>query len=82
GNGGQACPFGILAFVELRLPPLISHKETAPSRQSRQKNPPAPFIELLLFLDVVIIKALISITKLSAQVELAVAHIDAFEHVG
>jgi len=28
--------------VELRLPPLISHKETAPSRQSRQKNPSAP----------------------------------------
>ncbi|MCD6304984.1 MAG: hypothetical protein J7M32_01700, partial [Deltaproteobacteria bacterium] len=42
GNGGQACPFGIPAFVELRLPPLISHKETAPSRQSRQKNPSAP----------------------------------------
>ncbi|MCD6306600.1 MAG: hypothetical protein J7M32_09990 [Deltaproteobacteria bacterium] len=39
---GTFAPFGIPAFVELRLPPLISHKETAPSRQSRQKNPPAP----------------------------------------
>ena len=39
---GRLAPFGIPDFVELRLPPLISHKETAPSRQSRQKNPPAP----------------------------------------
>ena len=39
---GRLAPFGIPDFVELRLPPLISHKETAPSRQSRQKNPSAP----------------------------------------
>ncbi|MCD6305142.1 MAG: hypothetical protein J7M32_02495 [Deltaproteobacteria bacterium] len=39
---GRLAPFGILDFVELRLPPLISHKETAPSRQSPQKNPSAP----------------------------------------
>ncbi|MCD6305442.1 MAG: hypothetical protein J7M32_04045 [Deltaproteobacteria bacterium] len=36
------CAWSTLAFVELRLPPLISHKETAPSRQWRQKNPSAP----------------------------------------
>ena len=41
-SAGDTCPFGILDFVELRLPPLISHKETAPSRQSRQKNHSAP----------------------------------------
>jgi len=40
-SAADGCPFGILAFVELRLPPLISHKETVPSRQSRQKKPPA-----------------------------------------
>ena len=41
-SAGDSCPLRILDFVELRLPPLISHEETAPSRQSRQKNPPAP----------------------------------------
>jgi len=41
-SAADTFPCSILAFVELRLPPLISHKETAPSRQSRQKNRPAP----------------------------------------
>jgi len=36
-------PLRILDFVEVRLPPLISHEKTAPSRQSHQKNPSAPF---------------------------------------
>ncbi|MCD6304752.1 MAG: hypothetical protein J7M32_00505 [Deltaproteobacteria bacterium] len=39
--GDTRPPLSMLVFVELRLPPLISHKETPPSRQSRQKNPPA-----------------------------------------
>jgi len=33
--------FGELS-AGLRFPPLISHEETAPSRQSRQKRPPTP----------------------------------------
>gem|GEM_PF-5401426 len=33
-------PFSILAFVELRLPPLISHKETAPSSPRRRLYEP------------------------------------------
>jgi len=45
---GNTSPCSILAFVELRLPPLIIHKETAPPRLSRQKSPSASiFIELL-----------------------------------
>gem|GEM_PF-1744247 len=39
---GTPAPLCILDFVELRLPPLISHEETAPSRQSRQKKPLTP----------------------------------------
>jgi len=31
-------PLRILDFVELRVPPLISHEKTVPSRQSLQKG--------------------------------------------
>lgn len=39
----DACSLCILDFVELRVPPLISHEETMPSRQSHQKNPSTRF---------------------------------------
>jgi hypothetical protein len=40
----DSCPLRILDFVELRVPPLISHEKTVPSRQSLQKrlHPYAP----------------------------------------
>jgi len=55
-SAGDICPFSILDFVELRLPPPISHEETAPSRQSRQKKPPtsATFAVIPLIIDGVV----------------------------
>ena len=42
---GSLAPLRILDFVELWFPPLLSSEKTAPSRQSRQKNPPTPLEE-------------------------------------